>query len=180
MQIENKLIDGCLKNDRKAQRKLYNMYAPVLLGLCCRYTRTRAEAEDVLQEAFIKIYKNLKQFAGKGSFEGWLKRIVVNTAITHFRQNQKMGYQDDIDEVKDSRLMGDPFQEAEFTHDELMGVIQSLPQGYQIVFNLYAIEGYKHREISEMLGIDISTSKSQFSRARKLVQQKLEALKGEH
>lgn len=152
------------------------MYAPVLLGLCCRYTRDRSEAEDVLQEAFIKIFNKLGQFAGKGSFEGWLKRIVVNTAITHYRQNLKHAYQEDISEIKESRIPGENFKEAEFTQEELMGVIKSLPQGYGIVFNLYAIEGYKHREIAEMLNIDISTSKSQFSRARKIVQQKLEKL----
>ena len=152
------------------------MYAPVLLGLCCRYTRDRSEAEDVLQEAFIKIFNNLGQFAGKGSFEGWLKRIVVNTAITHYRQNLKHAYQEDISEIKESRISGENFKEAEFTKEELMNVIKSLPQGYRMVFNLYAIEGYKHREIGKMLNIDISTSKSQFSRARKIVQQKLEKL----
>lgn len=176
MQFEKKLIDECIKNNRKSQRRFYEMYAPVLLGLCCRYTRDRSEAEDVLQEAFIKIFNNLGQFAGIGSFEGWIKRIVVNTAITHYRQNLKHAYQEDISEIKESRISGDNFIEAEFTQEELMNVIKSLPQGYRVVFNLYAIEGYKHREIAEMLNIDISTSKSQFSRARKLVQQKLERL----
>lgn len=176
MQIDNKLINACIKNERKAQKKLYDMYAPVLLGLCCRYTQDRSEAEDVLQEAFIKIYKNLDQFADKGSFEGWLKRIVVNTAITHYRKNQKHAFQEDISEIQESRISGDSFIESEFTRDELMTVINSLPRGYKMVFNLYAIEGYKHKEIAEMINIDINTSKSQYSRARKLIQEKLEKL----
>ncbi len=177
MQIEKKLIDSCIKNERKAQKKLYEKFAPVLLGLCCRYTRDRSEAEDVLQEAFIKIYKNLNQFANKGSFEGWLKRIAVNTAITHYKQNQKHAYQEDITEIKENRISNNEYIDCEFTREELMGVIKSLPAGYQMVFNLYAIEGYKHKEIAEMLKIDISTSKSQFSRAKKMAQQKLNELK---
>ena len=133
-------------------------------------------AEDVLQEAFVKIFKNLKQYEGKGSFEGWLKRIAVNTSISHIRKNKKHDFNQDITEIQESKLSDYSTEDAEFTHDELLKVIQALPLGYRTIFNMFAIEGYKHREIAEMLEIDISTSKSQFSRARKLIQEKLEEI----
>ena len=177
MQTEKQLIKQCLKNDKKAQKKLFDSYAPILLGVCMRYTRDRSEAEDVLQEVFIKIFKSLGQFEDKGSFEGWMKRITVNTAITQYKKNLKHAYQDDINEVKESNIKNNSYKEAEFTHNELLDVIRSLPTGYKMVFNLFAIEGYKHKEIAEMMNIDISTSKSQYSRARKLLQQKLIDLK---
>ena len=177
MHLDTQLITSCIKKDRKAQKQLFDKYAPVLLGICIRYTKDRSEAEDVLQDSFVKIFKNLDQFEDKGSFEGWLKRIVVNTAISNFRQNKKHSYQEDISEINETRIENDSEFDADFTHEELLNVIRDLPAGYQMVFNLYAIEGYKHREIADMLEIDINTSKSQFSRARKLIQFKLEKLK---
>ena len=176
MQTEIQLIEQCLQNNKKAQKKLFDSFAPVLLGVCMRYTKDRSEAEDVLQEVFIKIYKSLGQFEDKGSFEGWMKRITVNTAITHYRKNLKHAYQEDITEIRELNISNNSYREAEFTHDELLGVIRALPPGYKMVFNLFAVEGYKHKEIAEMMNIDISTSKSQYSRARKLIQQKLEEL----
>lgn len=173
MQTEKQLIQGCLNNDKKAQKKLFDSYSHILLGVCMRYTKDRSEAEDVLQEVFIKIYKSLGQFEDKGSFEGWMKRIAVNTAITIYKKNLKHAYQDDINDIRETNIVNNSYTEAEFTHNELLDVIRALPAGYQIVFNLFAIEGYKHKEIAEMLNIDISTSKSQYSRARKLIQQKL-------
>ena len=109
-----------------------------------------------------------------GSFEGWMKRIVVNTAITQFHRNKKHNRMDDIDEIHETDIEGYSLDDAEYTHEELLKVINMLPDGYRMVFNLYAIEGYKHKEIGEILNIDVSTSKSQFSRARRLIQQKLE------
>jgi RNA polymerase sigma factor (sigma-70 family) len=176
MQSVEQIIKKCIKNDRKAQRKLYDRYASVLLGICYRYMHDKQAAEDVLQEAFVKIFKNLKQYEGKGSFEGWLKRIAVNTSISHIRKNKKHDFNQDITEIQESKLSDYSTEDAEFTHDELLKVIQALPLGYRTIFNMFAIEGYKHREIAEMLEIDISTSKSQFSRARKLIQEKLEEI----
>ncbi len=173
MQTEKQLIEQCLKNDRKAQQNLFDRFAPILLAVCIRYTKDRAEAEDVLQEVFVKIFKRLKQFEDKGSFEGWLKRITVNTAITYYRKNLKHAYHDDVSEIKGPNIINNKYKEAEFTHNELLDVIRTLPGGYKMVFNMFAIEGYKHKEIAEKLSIDISTSKSQYYRARKLIQQKL-------
>ncbi len=176
MQSVEQLIHKCIRNDRKAQKKLYERYSSVLLGICYRYMHDRQTAEDVLQEAFVKIFNNLKQYEGKGSFEGWLKRIAVNTSISYIRKNKKHDFNQDITEIQESKLSDFDVEEAEFTHDELLKVIKSLPIGYRTIFNLFAIEGFKHREIAEMLEIDISTSKSQFSRARKLIQEKLEEI----
>ncbi|MCX6257519.1 MAG: RNA polymerase sigma factor [Bacteroidia bacterium] len=176
---EKQLIEGCLKQDRKAQKILYEKYSSVFLGVCSRYTRDRSEAEDVLQEAFLKIFTNIKQYAGIGSFEGWMRRIVVNTAISQFRQNVKHYYQQDITDVKESKIDENVVIDADFTQEELLQVIRDLPRGYQMVFNLYAVEGYMHKEIAEMLKIDVNTSKSQFSRARKIIQMKLNELSKE-
>lgn len=171
---EEQLIDLCKKRDRKAQKQLYSKYASVLLGICMRYSASKHEAEDILQEAFIRIFNHISQFNGMGSFEGWLKRIVVNTAITAFHRNKKHNRMDDIDEILETDIEGYSLDDAEFTHEELLKIINMLPEGYKMVFNLYAIEGYKHKEIADLLNIDVNTSKSQFSRARKLIQTKLE------
>jgi RNA polymerase sigma factor (sigma-70 family) len=176
MKSEQHLIEGCSRNDRKAQKILFERYSSVLLGICCRYTRDRAEAEDVLQEGFMKIFNHISQFNGTGSFEGWMKRIMVNTAITNFRSNQKHFNQMDISEVKESRFEDHAPIETEFSQEDLLGIIHKLPCGYQMVFNLFAIEGFSHKEIGEMLGIDVGTSKSQLSRARAILQSKLKEL----
>jgi RNA polymerase sigma-70 factor (ECF subfamily) len=176
---EADIILRCQKNDKKAQKVLYDMYAPVLLGIAMRYVYDKAEGEDILQDAFLKILKNIKQFQGKGSFEGWMKRILVNTAIGNYRKNLKHYHHADIMEIRETETAEYTIYDAEFTREELFDVIRSLPDGYRVVFNLYAVEGYKHKEIAEMLGVDIATSKSQFSRARKLIQKKLYELSQE-
>ncbi len=173
---EEELIRKCIANDSKAQKILYEMYAPIMLGICVRYVYERSEAEDILQEGFVKVFTNIKNFGRRGSFEGWMKRIFVNTAITHYHKNlrhHKNHYV--VDNVKDKNET--VYGSSEFTQDELLKVIHSLPDGYRMVFNLYAIEGYKHREIAKMLKIDVSTSKSQYSRARNLIRKKLLAIK---
>lgn len=177
MHTDQQLINQCLKSNRKAQKQLFDKFAPILLGICMRYTKDKSEAEDVLQDVFVKVFKSLDKFEDKGSFEGWLKRIAVNTSITNYRQNLKHSYHDDIDNMNETKITNESEAEVDFTHEELLNVIMELPSGYKMVFNLYAIEGYKHREIAEMLEIDINTSKSQYSRARKLIQQKLIELK---
>ncbi len=172
----DKIIEGCIRMDRKAQKMLYDKYASSFLGICMRYANNRAEAEDVLQDGFVKIYLNIKQYNGSGSFEGWMKRVLVNTAISNYRANLKHYYHQDIDEIKKSEIDETTIETSEFSRDDLMKIISSLPTGFRIVFNMYAIEGYKHKEIADELGIDIGTSKSQYSRAKTLLQKKLAEL----
>jgi RNA polymerase sigma-70 factor (ECF subfamily) len=156
---------------------LYDRYAPIMLGICMRYVYERSEAEDILQEGFLKIFTKIGEFEGRGSFEGWMKRVFVNTAITHYHKNSKHNkYHYDIDDVQIPKNEKPAYGESEFTHEELFNIIHSLPEGYKLVFNLYALEGYKHKEIAEMLEIDINTSKSQYSRAKKLIRKKLETI----
>jgi len=173
---EREIIDGCLKNNRRSQKSLYQAYASKFLGICLRYAKDKQEAEDVLQEGFIKIFNRIGQYSGSGSFEGWMKRIIVNTAITNYRQNLKRYNQVQVENLPEdeTEIRAEDF---EYTYEELLKVVQSLPTGYRMVFNLFAIEGYQHKEIAELLDIDIATSKSQYSRARKLLQKKLLELK---
>jgi RNA polymerase sigma factor (sigma-70 family) len=174
---EDQLIEKCRNNDRAAQKMLYDMYAPIMLAICMRYVYERSEAEDILQEGFLKIFTKIGEFEGRGSFEGWMKRVFVNTAITHYHKNSKHNkYHYDIDDVQIPKSEKPAYGESEFTHEELFNIIHSLPEGYKMVFNLYALEGYKHKEIAEMLEIDINTSKSQYSRAKKLIRKKLETI----
>lgn len=166
------LILECKKNNRKAQKELYDKYAPVLLGVCLRYAKDSSEAEDVLQEGFIKIFDKIDLYNNKGAFEGWLRRLMVNTAISNYRKNLKRYYSLDINEPVIQNISSE-WIKSDYTQDELMQVIRKLPEGYRMVFNLYAIEGYKHKEIGELLGIDETTSKSQYSRAKKRIQLEL-------
>ena len=174
---EREIIEGCCRNERKAQKVLYERYASLLLGVCIRYSGRRDEAEDILQDGLIKIYFNIREFAGKGSFINWMKKIMINTAITHYHRNLKHHYHQDIENVRETEIEGSSFNIAEFTREELFKVIKDLPHGYRMVFNLYAVEGYKHKEIAEILEIDVNTSKSQYSRAKALIRKKLGSLR---
>jgi len=180
MFTENEIIDGCLRNDRKMQKVLYDLYASKLYALCLRYAHDKAEADDILQEGFLKIFFKINQFSRQHSFEGWLKRIIINTAITHYHQNVKHYYQKDIDEIQESEIHGaGEAVEGEYSTEELLNIVQGLSAGYRTVFNLYAVEGYKHKEIAEILKIDETTSKSQFHRAKKIIQERLQQLNKE-
>ncbi|NPA67812.1 MAG: RNA polymerase sigma factor [Chlorobi bacterium] len=170
------IIKKCKAYDKKAQKELYDIYSPVLYGICLRYGKSEAEAEDILQDAFIKILTKINDFDDRGSFEGWMKKIVVNTAITAYHKNKKHNELYDITEIKESDTESYSFGEEAFTKEELMNVINSLPEGYRVIFNLYAIEGYKHKEIAEMLNISHNTSKSQYLRAKEKIRAKLEAI----
>ena len=172
---DNYLIKRCIQKDRKCQRILYEKYASLMLGVCMRYTGNREEAEDILQEGFLKAFINIGQYSGKGKFSGWLKSIMVNTAITHFHQGKKHQGHSAIDEVYDSSLtdFGNVSGLERLEEEDLMRVISELPPGFRMIFNLYAIEGYKHHEIAEMLCIDTGTSKSQYSRAKKYIRSRL-------
>lgn len=180
MQRLEEIIARCRKMEKKAQRRLYNMYAPLFFGIALRYGQRKQDAEDILQDAFVKIFTRINQYNEKGSFEGWMKKILINTAISHYRLSQKHDYHKDINAVSETSLKNfDLDKDSDFTKEELLNTINSLPDGFRLVFNLYAIEGYKHREIADMLDISTGTSKSQYSRARTLLQFKLLELKKE-
>jgi RNA polymerase sigma-70 factor (ECF subfamily) len=176
MMSDQQIIEGCARHNRKAQQLLYNQYSRLLLGICLRYSADKAEAEDILQESFLKIFFNIKDFSGTGSFTGWLRKVTVNTAITHYHKNLKYRYHVEIEEYVSVETGVASFEEDFFTSEELYKVLNSLPTGYRMVFNLYAIEGYKHKEIAEIMGIDTNTSKSQYSRAKAVIRDKLEKL----
>lgn len=179
MQDLSKIIRLCKKKDKAAQKHLFDVYSPVLFGICLRYGSDYDDAEDILQKGFIKILTKIKQYREEGSFEGWMKRIMVNTAISHYHKHKKHRENYDVSEMTetpDAAVTQNTYASADFTREELLTVIQKLPEGYRTVFNLYAAEGYKHKEIAEKLDININTSKSQYSRAKKLLQQKLSEL----
>jgi len=168
---EDELIKGCLKRDRSAQKRLFDTYSSKMYGICYRYVKDSMEAEDILVTAFTKILDKIDQFKNEGSFEGWIRRIIVNEALTHLRRNRSMYLETDLEQAyrePDYKNL-DNFLEAE----DLMSIIQELPSGYRIVFNMYAIDGYSHKEIADHLGISENTSKSQLSRARVYLQKKL-------
>ncbi|MCU0418517.1 MAG: RNA polymerase sigma factor [Cyclobacteriaceae bacterium] len=171
---EAELIEGCRQGDAQAQKRLYDRYAPRLFGVCCRYVKDRMQAEDVWIAAFAKILQRVDQYSGEGSFEGWMRRVVVNESLTHLRKQRSVFLPFDTDHAPhpEDTPTGDDTLAAE----DLLKMIDALPEGYRIVFNLYAIEGYSHKEIAERLGIQENTSKSQLSRARAALQQRLATL----
>jgi RNA polymerase sigma factor (sigma-70 family) len=171
-----KVIEDCIKNKRKAQIDLYNHYASSLLSVCSRYVADKSEAEDILQESFLKILNNIKEYTGKGHFENWMRKIVVNTAITHFHKEKKHYYHDEIESVKDYELQDQLTPEKELEADELNELLKTMPEGYKMVFNMYAIEGYKHKEIAEKLNIDENTSKTQYLRAKNWIIKEMKKL----
>lgn len=162
---EAQIIEGCRRGDAAAQQELYERYAATMMSICCRYVRDRAAAEDLLHDGFITVYTKVGEFRGEGSFEGWCKRIFVNTSLGFLRRNNPVYGSDQIETVGwiDS---GDADALDKMSGDEVMQAICSLPDGYRTILNLYAVEGYSHKEIGEMLGINENTSRSQYFRAR--------------
>lgn len=178
----NKIFEGCIKGKRHAQNMLYREYAPSMLGICLRYAKSKDEAEDMVQEGFIKIFTKIKDYRGDGAFGGWMRRIMVNTAISQYKKNLKHQYHSDIDDMDDTLQLADPSHfdlgEVSIAKDKLMDLIQGLPEGYKLVFNLYVFEQYAHKEIAESLGISINTSKSQLSKARRLLASRITQITG--
>lgn len=169
---ENDIIEGCRKQKRKAQKKLYHLYYRKLLGIGMRYSQCQEEAEDIVQEAFINIFTRIRTYNGTGSFAAWMRRIVVNTAIDHYRKN-KNHFQKELTEnnlENEELLVHFP---DDLTANQIMEIVRKLPHGYLQVFNLFAIEGYPHKEIAELLDISINTSKTQLLKARKYLQKLL-------
>jgi RNA polymerase sigma-70 factor (ECF subfamily) len=170
---EEAIIEGCSNGDRKAQRLLYDTYSKKFFAICLRYIKDRDLAEDVLVESFMKIFEKINQFESKGSFEGWMKRIIVTQALLTLRNNKNLNMEVNMENVSD--LSNHHYELKHLEADELMDLVEVLPTGYRTVFNLYAIEGYSHAEIGELLGITESTSKSQLNRGRNLLKQKIAA-----
>ena len=167
------LVKECLKGNSAAQKQFYEQFAPTMLAVCYRYTKSLADAEDVLQEGFIKAFKNIQQFKGEGNLGGWLRRIMVTTAINFLKKASR--YQTELifgDEPLHAVSSYEP--QVQLDAKELAEKIRQLPAGYQTIFNLHAVEGYSHVEIGQMLGIKESTSRSQYARARALLIQWIE------
>ena len=172
---ETQLIEGCKQHNPKAQKALYDTYARKMMSVCLRYVSNWETAEDLLQEGFIKVFSAIGSFEGSGSFEGWMRRIFVNTALEYLRKNDILKESVEIDNTE-------VLQEVDYSAierisaDELMELIAELPPGFRTVFNMFVIEGYSHKEIGDALGITESTSRSQLTRAKRLLQKKLEEL----
>lgn len=182
MFLENKytiddLIKRCRAGERKAQENLYKYFASKMLGVCFRYATDRMEAEDMLQNGFIKVFQKISDYRGAGSFEGWIRRIMVHSSIEFYRKHHKMMQLVDLDDAAYEPSIN-PLATADLAAKELMGLIQRLPPGYRIVFNLYAIEGYSHKEIAALTGITEGASKSQLSRARTVLKQQIIKMEG--
>ena len=184
MNSDDQIIVGCLEGKRKSYNLLFKNYAPVMLGVCMRYCKNRIDAEDVMQDGFIKVFTQIHKFRSEGSFEGWIKRIMINAAIDNYQSNLKHSFHEDVDEMDQSQVLtgnheeddDDLAEELNIPREKLMGMIQELPDGYRMVFNLYAIENYNHKDIASLLGISENTSKSQLMKARKALRKKIEAL----
>lgn len=170
--IYEEYIDGCVKGDRAAQRKLYEALSPKMFAVCIRYMGDRDSAADILQDGFITLFTKIASYSGEGSFEGWARRIFVNTALMSLRKKDALKISDELDAAWNisSEL---PSQVQEMGYKELMRLVETLPTGYRIVFNMYAVEGYSHDEIAKALNISSSTSRSQLLRARKMLQEKI-------
>jgi RNA polymerase sigma-70 factor (ECF subfamily) len=168
------LLEGCKKGERKSQELLYNLLSPKMMGVCMRYAKDREEAEDILQNAFVKVFQKLTEFRNDGSFEGWIRRIMVNTAIESYRKNQRMLNVIDIDEAHD--LQQTLFDMNVLETRDLFKLIEQLSGGYRLVFNMYVIEGYSHKEIGEQLGITEGASKCQLSRAKAILREKIKKM----
>lgn len=166
------LVQKCISGNAEAQRKLFDRFSPLMLGVAMRYIKDKERSEDVLQDGFIKVFKNLHRFEHKGSLEGWIRRIIVNTALDQIRKYKKEQTNVELDDspfeiVKKSDAV------ERLQAEVLMEIVQELPDGYRIVFNMFAIEGYSHKEIAEQLNITESTSKSQYSRAKSVLRKTL-------
>ena len=171
------LIEKCKAGERKAQELLYKQFASKMLGVCLRYAADRMEAEDILQNGFIKVFQKMNDYRGDGSFEGWVRRIMVHSSLEYYRKHHKMMQMVEVDDTHEEHGIN-PVAMANLAAKDLMQLIQTLSPGYRLVFNLYAIEGYSHREISAMVGISEGASKSQLSRARAVLKEMVGKLEG--
>lgn len=170
---EEEILEGCKANREECQKLLFEKYSRLMTGVCMRYADRYEEAQDIVQDGFIKVFKKIETFTGKGSLEGWIRRIMVNTALDYLRRTKAERFNVSVDDVE-FKLKDKQEIIASMQADDLLKIIRTLPVGYRTVFNMYAIEGYTHKEIAKELDISENTSKSQYSRARALLQKKLE------
>ncbi len=168
----NQLIKACIKGERASQNKLYSLFASKMFVVCLRYAKNREEAEDILQEGFLKVFTSLQQYTYKGFFEGWLRKIIVNTALEKFQKNHRLYIITNIDELPDGKIATDGILD-QLNVKEMINLIQQLPLMCRLVFNLYVFEGMKHGEIAELLNISEGTSKSNLFDARKILQKQI-------
>ena len=164
------IFQGCLKNDAVAQRELYQRYSPKMLSVCYRFAHNREDAEDMLQEGFIKVFSQIHTFQNKGAFEGWVRRIMVHTCINNLKKNKK--FNESVDIIHDTGVqVREEYVPSIVQAKQVVECIRLLPIGYRTVLNLYAIEGYSHKEIAGMLDIEESTSRSQYTRAKQMLEE---------
>jgi RNA polymerase sigma-70 factor (ECF subfamily) len=175
--MEKQLIEGCKRGDRKAQKELYEMYSRKMMGVCLRYIGDRETARDLLQDGFIKVLTSIDSYSGNGSFEGWIRKIFVNCALEYLRKSdvlrEAVGFDLSIDQIGFDDLII-----SEISASELLKLVQDLPNSLRAVFNLFAIEGYSHKEVAKMMDISESTSRSQYVRAKQLLQSRINELYG--
>jgi len=169
---EKQLIEGCLKGNRMAQEELYNLYSRRMMGVCMRYVSDRETARDLLQDGFVKLFTSLHLFAGTGPFEAWMRMIFVNVAIEHLRKKDILRDTATLESVPETTV--DETVVSSLTAQTIMELVKSLPSGYRTIFNMYAVEGYSHKEIGEQLNISEATSRSQYARARQWLKEKIE------
>ena len=176
MKIDKTFIEKLQKKDRKTQFDFYNFLSPKMYGVCIRFANNSDDANDILQEGFIRVFRHINDFRGEGSFEGWVRRTIVNTAINFYKKEKKRGYKVDLDHIKKKYVTGETAVDK-MSFNELINIVRELPNGYRTVFNLNVIEGYTHKEIGKILNISENTSKSQLSRAKSALQKKLQEIK---
>ncbi|MFP4288933.1 MAG: RNA polymerase sigma factor [Bacteroidales bacterium] len=172
MEDIKEIVKGCIKGNRAMQGKLYKMFAPQLYALCLRYTGNDFDAQDVMQEGFVKIFNSLKDFQWKGSLEGWMKKIFIHVALDRFRRKVHIL---SVDEIPETNNFSDKESSAidDMSAKEILHIVQELPDQYRMVFNLYVLEGYSHHDISQILDIGVSTSRSNLVRAKNILKEKI-------
>jgi RNA polymerase sigma-70 factor (ECF subfamily) len=172
---EEIILKGCREGKRNAQKQLYDRYVSSMLAICLRYSKSRDEAEDLIQEGFLKIFQNINTYRKHGSLEGWIKRIMINHALNQYKKNRKIPFAEDVEEINENEILSFD-EEVEYSEpvspETLLAMIQSLPEGYRMVFNLYAFEGYSHKEIAEAMNFSENTSKTQLMKARRQLRKK--------
>ncbi|MBX2815843.1 MAG: sigma-70 family RNA polymerase sigma factor [Saprospiraceae bacterium] len=168
---QEEVIAGCIRQEHACQKHLFDLVSGKMMTVCLRYARNRADAEDILQEGFVLLFKNIAKYQGTGSFEGWIRRIFVNTALKKYQRKRFDKERVGIEHVQEPEL--DATALSSLSEQEIIALIQELPEGYRIVFNMFAIEGYSHKEIAAQLGINEATSRTQLLKARKQLQRKL-------
>lgn len=173
---DEQLVEGCIRKNLQSQKMLYERFAGKMMGLCLRYAENRAEAQDLMQDGFIKVFQKIETYRHHGSLEGWIKKVMINTALDNYRRLRADKHKTELDEDNDYSVQQYNASDAMSTK-ELLSLITKLPTGFRTVFNLYAIEGYNHYEIAEMLNITVGTSKSQYARAKMSLQKMIQTEK---